>query len=250
MRVYSIKPGPAGTVDVFGRYECSLAGVDCPLCTQWGGGLHYPTIGCAEVAALGEGVGKFLETGKPDLRQKMLGPMTIDEYSAVRGLLEPLLGPDRPVIPGISFGPTSGEMRGPVHDFTWGLMSTLFVKESVFGEMRKAGFPLAGARADLAYKTFRGRKWFKDEGPGEPLIEVEAPPIARLAPSVEHQLCEICGRTQVRRRIVVDRGRFDESKPIQRVNEHRTRVVVSESLGKFIRARKYSGVSVNVQASD
>ncbi|MDJ0944834.1 MAG: double-CXXCG motif protein [Kiloniellales bacterium] len=250
MRVYRIKPGPAGTVDVFGHVEGSLAGVDCPVCTQWGGGFRYPTIGCAEVAALGEDVGKFLELGKVDFRRKGPDPMTVDEYASVRDMLKPLLGPDRPVMPGTSFGPLKGELRGPVNDFTWGLLSSVFLRESVFEEIRRAGFPLAGARADLTFKTFRGRRWFGHEGPGEPLVELEVPPTARLAPSVEHQRCDVCGRPQVRRRKIVDRTSFDESKPIQCLYEHRPLVVVNEALGQFIRARKYSGVTVTVQDSE
>ena len=250
MRIYRLKPGSAGDVDVFGQNECFLAGVDCPVCTQWGGGFRYPTIGCAEVAALGVGVGKFLQMGKIDFRRKMPGPMTVAEFASVRDMLKPLLGPNRPVEPGTSFGPTRGEMRGPVQDFTWSAGSTLFVRESIFQEIREAGFPLAGARAHLTFKTYKGRRWIKNEDSGEPLIELEVPPIARLAPSVEHYRCDVCGRTQVRRRIVVDRAPFDESVPVQRVYEAPARIVVNESLANFIRAQEYSGVRVTIQESE
>jgi hypothetical protein len=249
MRVYGINPGPAGDVDVFGSFDCFLAGVDCPVCTQWGGGFRYPTISCADVAALGDAVGKFLHMGKTDFRRKMPGPMTVAEYAFVRDKLKPLLGPNRPVSPGTSFGPTKGEMRGPVHDFTWSAGLSLFVGGTVFQQIREAGFPLVGARAHLTFKTYSGRRWIKNEGPEESLIELEVPPIARLAPNVEHHRCDVCGRTQVRRRIIIDRASFDESVPIQRVYEHSPRIVVNESFANFIRAQKYSGVRVTVQES-
>ncbi len=249
MRIYRIKPGPAGDVVVFGSHACFLAGVDCPVCTPHGGGFRYPTIGCAEVAALGDDISKFLIKGKIDFRRKFPGPMTLAEYASVKAMLEPLLGPNRPE-PGTSFGPTTGEMRGPVYDFTWSAGLTLYLKESVFEEIREAGFPLAGVRAHLTFKTFKGRRWIKHEGPGESLIELEIPPAARLAPSVEHQQCDLCDRIQVGRRIIVDRASFDESIPIQRVYEASPRIVVTETLAKFIRVKKYSGVRVTVQESE
>ena len=250
MRIYRIKPGPAGDVDVFGDMVCFLAGVDCPVCTQWGSGFSYPTIGCAEVAALGDGVRKFLIKGKIDFRRKIPGPMTVAECASVKAMLEPLLGPNRPFLPGTSFGPTTGELRGLVQDFTWNLGLTLFLKESVFEEIREAGFPLAGARAHLTFKTYKGRRWLKDEGPGEPLIELEVPPIARLA-SISYVRCDVCGRTELgQRRRIVDRTAFDPSIPMQCVYEMRSHILVNESLCKFIRAKKYSGVKVTVQESE
>lgn len=250
MRVYRIKPGLESDVDVHGSFDCFLTGVDCPVCTQWGGGFRYPTIECAEVTALGQGIGRFLQKGNMDSRRKMPRPMTVAEYASVKSMLKPLLGPNRPVMPGTSFGPIKGEMRGPVHDFTWSAGTALFVKESVFRDIRDAGFPVAGACADLTFKTYSGRRWLRNEGPGEPLVELEVPPTARLAPAVEHYRCDLCGRTQVTRRIVVDRASFDESLPVQRVYEHPPRIVVSESFAKFIRARRYSGVRVVVQESE
>jgi hypothetical protein len=202
------------------------------------------------MAALGEGVGKFLQMGKIDFRRKMPSPMTVAELASVRDMLKPLLGPNRPSGPGTSFGPTKGEMRGPVNDFTWSAGSALFVRESIFQEIREAGFALAGARAHLTFKTYKGRRWIKNEGSGEPLIELEVPPIARLAASVEHHRCDVCGRTEVRRRIVVDRSTFDELVPIQCVYDHPPRIVVNESLANFIRAQKYSNVRVTVQESE
>lgn len=249
MRIYRIKPGPAGDVGLFGSFACSLVGVDCPVCTQWGGGFRYPTVGCAEVAALGGNIGKFFEEGKGDGRRKQLASMTVAEYTSVKALLEPLLGPMRPVEPGTSFGPVTGELRGEVHDFTWNLSSMLFVRESVFNEINAAGFPLAGAQADLTFKTFRGRRWLKHEGPGEPLIELEVPPVARLVSS-SYERCELCGRTQVgRRKMILDRAAFDPSIPLQCVYEGEY-FVVTEAFREFIRGKGYSGVGLSVQKSD
>ena len=250
MRIYRIKPGPEGDVDVFGNLECFLTGVDCPVCTQWGSGFHYPTIECGEVATLGEGVTKFLVEGKIDFRRKIPGPMTVAEFASVKALLEPFLGPNRPVAPGLTFGPTTGEMRGTVQDFTWGVMSTAYVKESVFEEIRAGGFPLFGARADLTFKTLKGRRWFKHEGPGEALIELEVPPMAQLIPG-SYERCDICGRTQVgRRRRVLDRATFDPSIPMQCVYEMRTHVLVTETFCEFIRTKNYSGVKLSVQEAE
>jgi hypothetical protein len=247
MPIYRIEPDPTADVDVFGNFECSIAGVDCPVCTQWGGGFRYPTIKCAEVAALGDRVSKFLKKGKIDFRRKMPGPMTVAEYTEVKALLEPLLGPSRPVKPGTSFGPVTGELRGPVHDFTWSASSMLLVRESVFEEMREVDFPLTGARANLTFKTFNGRK---QKGPGEPLIELEVPPIARLA-SISYERCDVSGRTQVgQRRRVVDRAAFDQSIPVQRAYETPTHFVVSDSFCEFIRDKEYSGVKLSKQEAD
>ena len=245
MEILRIEPGLAADVDLFGSYECLLSGVDCPRCTQWGGGFRYPTIACADVAALGGIVSQFLRSGSRDGRRKPPAPMTVADYQSVKAQLEPMLGPNRPVMPGSSFGSATGELRGPVHDFSWNLWQ-IFVKQSVFDQIRAAGFPITGAYAELTYKTFRGRRWLSHDGPGEPLIELEIPPAAKLV-SKCYKRCDICGRHELGRKYIVDQAIFDPSIPIQCLLETPAYLVVTEAFGEFIRENLFSGVKLSRQ---
>ncbi len=250
MTIFRLGHEPNKDLDLFGWYGCHIRGVDCPTCTQWGGSaLRYPTIACADIAALGGIVSQFLDSGPRDGRRKPPAPMTVAELRLVKAQLEPVLGPQRPVEPGTSFGPATGELRGPVQDFNWTLMSVMFVKQSVFDRMNAAGFAIAGARADLSYKTFRGRRWLEDEGPGEPLIELEVPPIARLIKGSCKQ-CDLCGRIQLGRSWTLDRAAFDPSVPLQRIFEIPTHVVATGAFREFLRDGRYSGVKITKQKTN
>lgn len=249
MAIFRLGHNPNEDLDLFGRYECSIRGVNCPTCTQWGGPLRYPTIACADIAALGGIVSEFLDSGPRDGRRKPPAPMTVAELRSVKAQLEPVLGPQRPVEPGTSFGPSTGELRGVVQDFNWTLMSMVFVKQSVFDQMSAAGFPIAGARADLSYKTFRGRRWLEADGPGEPLVELEVPPTARLTEG-SYKQCDLCGRTQVGRTWTLDRAAFDPSIPLQRIIEMPSYVVATDAFCAFLRNGRYSGLKITKQKTN
>lgn len=148
MRIYKIGPSPAGEIEMSGTRECWIPGLDCPICGLWSNiASWYPTVECATVAALGDSVNKFLVRPRESPT-----PMTVAEFESLKALLEPVLGRDRPIEPGTSFGTVIAKVRGQVGDFAWSTDFSPYVKESVFKEMQEAGFPIAGAKAQLTFK--------------------------------------------------------------------------------------------------
>lgn len=243
MRIYKIGPGAGAGLQIYGDWDCRIGRLDCPVCGWWSdSGVTYPTIGCAEiVSALGDDVDKFLEhTGH---RRKPHIHMTVADYTSLNAILAPILGQNRPLKPGAAFGPLRAKVRGEVHDFAWWGRADIFARESVFTEMQEAGFPVVGASANL---TFSRRK----QGSGEPMIQLEVPPVARMGASASIGPCNRCGRPLVTRKTIVDHASFDQSIPVQRLYEVSTPVLISDALCKFIRTRRYSGIKLSIQASE
>ncbi len=170
MRIYKIDPGSAGEVEMSGAYECWITGLDCPQCDLWSNiASRYPTVECASITALGDGIEKYIvctkghvrPTGLVNARKIARPPMTVDEYKSFKASLEPVLGMARPIFPGTSFESATAVVRGvrgvrgQVGDFIWGTTFSPFVRELVFKEMREGGFLIAGARANLTFKQKR-----------------------------------------------------------------------------------------------
>lgn len=239
MRIYRIRPPERLSGDILGGPGCRIRALDCPVCGVWGNiALWYPTVECPAVAKWGEPIKRFVAQ-----RGERPEPMTIEEYERLSALVEPLLGPDRPVEPGTSFGAMAdGEVRGKLSElaWTWSADFRPFVWQSMFEEIQAAGFPVAGVPVEV-----KSRRKFQ-----EPLIQLEVRPTAKLAGVVKFKKCEICGRIQVRRRKVVDRAAFDDSIPVQSIYEIPTYLVVSEDFAKFLRKKKYSDVELSVQKAE
>ncbi len=242
-----IEPALGAEVELWGHNECLLSGVVCPQCSQWGSGRAYPRIRWATLSTLGSEVVNFLGKEPWEIHGTP-PPMSMTEFRTVQARLAPVLGPDKPLEPGTSFGPLSGEFRGTVHDFTWPSPWSLLLKQSVFEQIRGEGFMLEGATADLTFKVLRDDEWVLHSGPGEPLVEIDFSPTARLA-SDSFERCEICGRTiKVVDRIVA-RSSVNPLMPIQQVYEEDSMFLVSEAFAKYIQQKRFSGVNVIEQES-
>jgi hypothetical protein len=158
--------------------------------------------------------------------------MDPDERKNLAARLMPVLGQDRPIGPGTIFGPMVGEAKGEIGDFAWHSSWVPLVRESIYKEMREAGFPLVGTPVQLKFK----------KAPGEPLIQLEVRPTAKLASS--YCQCEICDRTKVDKPLIIDGSSFDDSIPIQSINECVNAAVLSAAFADFIAERKLSDIKL------
>jgi hypothetical protein len=167
--------------------------------------------------------------------------MTVEEFEALKITLAPVLGKERPVLPRTYFGPETAFFRGVgdnVDDFVWGYSRDLYLKESVFEEVRQAGFEVSGAPANF---TFIPRRY----DPGEPLIEIEFIPSAKLLHSGDTTVCSNCGLIDFdQEERVIDRTSLDQSIPFQCLYQIPAIKLVSESLAEFIQTKNYSGVVI------
>ena len=249
MRIFEIRSDPASEVEIVGASDCLLSRVNCPQCEFRGFGFGYPTVDFATLAAADNEarkhfsvfIGHVRQSGIVNYNKLMRPPMTVEEFEALKITLAPVLGKKRPVLPRTSFGPMTGFFRGVgknVDDFIWSYNRELYLKGSVFEEIGEAGFEVAGAPADF---TFIPKKY----NPGEPLIEVEFIPSARLLHSGDTTVCSNCGLIDFNQKgRVIDRTSLDESIPFQCLYQIPAKRLVSESLAEFIQTKNYSGVVI------
>lgn len=216
--------------DVVSMGQCALTGVLCPVCGQWGAGPWYPTVDCSTLTDLGEDVAKYVKRLPPS--RGAWKPMDPDECKTLAARLLPILGKDRPIGPGTTFGPMVGEAKGEIGDFAWHSSWNPVVRESIFREIQEAGFPLVGIPAQLKFQ----------HDPGEPLIQLELRPTAKLASS--YTQCDICGRIVVDVPLIIDGSSFDDSIPIQIIYECVNAAVVSAAFADFIAERKLTDISL------
>jgi hypothetical protein len=154
--------------------------------------------------------------------------MSPDEFNILASKLMPIMAKDQPILHGTKFGPMVGTTKGPIGDFAWHSSWIPLVRESIFAEIREAGFPVIGAPAQLKFR--------KD--PGERLIQLELRPTARLASSYTE--CEVCGETEVDTPVIIDASSYDDSIPFQVVYECPNVAVVSAPFADFARKRNFT----------
>ena len=229
MRAYAIdRAGVAefGTIDA--SHFCSLTSLRCERCGFWRtAGLEYPSI---SPSSLGDRFQQRLFYGPPDISR----PLSVQELEAFRIELAPILGSARSLEPGASFGPLTGRAARRMGDFAWVGLRTVLVRASVYVGLLDAGFPVLGVPADL----------YDMPDDVEPLVELEAAPIARLLSSMRPESCSTCGRLEgiAIERPAIERESFDERIPLQRILDWPTRLVVNEALADFIRQQKLRDV--------
>lgn len=210
--------------------QCSLIGVDCPVCGLWGNvGISYPSVDCSEMVELGKDVNRhFYFRGS-----RIPKSMTIEEYKELKSRLLPVLGQDRPVEPATRLGPMKGKALGEFGDFVWASEWTPLVRESVFQNMLDSGIRVTGARAELDFGRVH-----------EPLIELEVRPTARLTPLSGFRICDDCGRVDLYGRKIVDVASLDTLIPVQRVFEVSNVIVVNRIFAEFIRDENLSNIKI------
>ena len=206
-------------------HPIALPGVRCPSCGSWATtGVSYPTVD---------------ERTVNDVIPNDPSPIAPDELAKVIGVLSERLGPGRPLYAGSQFGPLRGHVRGSCgdFDFVWPNPWTVLIRESAFLQLRDSGAILAGRQAELE----------SEDGPQEPLVELEAPPTLRLDASLLPEACPICGRTliAVPDRILVSASSINDSVPLQRIAELPTVLLVSEACAERIRAASFTGVEMS-----
>lgn len=219
---YTVGPDRSwGNYDLQGEYDWGVGGLQCSVCGPWAFvGVSYPTF---DLAAL------------PDwVRKVKRGPLSIATFERLRETLAPLLGPDRPVVPGVELGRFKGRLRGNVGEFVWSDSWTLFIRESIWHQLNTAGFVLTGQRASI---TSRAKVQ-------ETLVELEILPRARVPKVTLPRPCSVCGRigAKVPEQVVLDSRSYDPSVPIQRIVELPTIIIVNKELASFVKEQGYRDV--------
>ncbi len=224
---------------IVGRASYVVPPLKCPACGENRSlGPQYPSL---DVAQLGDDVTGFLFTRRNFLPGKSRqSHLSLEEFKALEARLSPVLGADRPLSPHTCIGPFKGKAEGKFGDFAWpSFRNTLLVRQSVLREMREAGFALSAVRPALTYRRERH----------DPLIEVEALPIARAQESERRKTCGTCGLAKkTRGPVKIDAASFDDSLPIQRVFDCPDVILVNEALGRFIAEREL--LDVRLEALD
>lgn len=225
-RAFELKPDRAGWAklnSIEGTHAHKLPGVRCPSCGVWAmTGVIYP---CVDESALSD---KSLPSS---------APLSVDQFRSLAVDLKPVLGSERPVMPGTDLGPLRGRGKGTFGDFAWVNPWTPLVRESVWQSLSDAGLKLCAVRAELGFKN----------QPHESFFELEAVPRAQLADGAGFQACGVCGRVPVSvpDKLVLDATSFDESVALQRVGKLPTALIVNERFARFIQERRLRDVILN-----
>lgn len=216
----------------------NLMHVRCPDCGDTAvNGLHY--VGVSSSAIDRESAALF-RAYRPEARggEQFTGPttITVEQLDHLRERLAPLLGPERPVSPGMDIGPALGRAAGRFGDFAWPHFSArVCLRRSVHNAMDEAGFRLSVVMAGFVYR--RERK--------DPLVEIDIPLSAHLVGWRKMEVCEVCGLTKRPAGLeVVDAGSWDDSIPMQRIYERANTILVNRALANFIRDRQMTDVTL------
>jgi hypothetical protein len=137
--------------------------------------------------------------------------------------------------PGVRFGPLDISFSGEALDFVWLQSFTPLTREPVFEGLRAEGFSLRGAPAHV--------KW--NSGAVETLIELEIRPKVRLTEKQQGTVCSVCERLEqiAPKKPVLDAASYDDSIPLQRIQELPTFIVSSDALCASFSKHEYSGIS-------
>lgn len=210
----------------------------CEDCGEHGSiAVRYPGF---DVYALGGEITGRLWSYDPDApyRLRASGPsrQTLDEFGELSALLAPLLGPDRPFGPFTELGPARGRAEGLFDDFSWASSNgPLFLRRSVFDEIRDAGFLVTGVAPEARYR--RARR--------DPLIEIETRPTAHVHPDIAVGPCATCGFVSEEPAVTrLDGDRWDCEFPIRCVFENPRVIVIGAALADLVRDRRYTGVAL------
>jgi uncharacterized double-CXXCG motif protein len=201
----------------------SLPGMVCGVHGVWATtGLNYPTV---DIALIDSQIGRL-----------PVNPISVDDYRALVAQLEPIIGPERLLNPGVNLGPLRGTARGLLGDFAWINSWTMLVRSSTYQELLSSRFPIQGAQASISF----------EDGPTEPLVELEAICKVTLAEPQHRELCTICGRPSFvkPKTMVLDAASYDNARPLQRIVEMPTYIVINDDLGEFIRMKGFSNITL------
>ena len=227
-RAYEISPEDQGEgkshYGIQARHRLCLMGVECSLCGAWGTtGIQYPSV---DASILEDIIPRHHIHGS-----KNYAPMTIKEFSNLQAKLAPILGRDRPLIPGTHFGPLEGKGYGNFPDFVWPDPWTLLVSNTVLSDMCEAGLEVVAVKANIEFTMDQP----------QPLFELEARPTVMIHPSPPIGVCKLCGRVKSMRGRKFDASSFNDAVPLQRVLEWPTRLIINESFANFITDRDLVG---------
>ena len=200
-----------------------LPGLVCGVHGVWATtGLNYPTV---DIELIDSRIGRL-----------PADPISVDDYRALVARITPITGPERPLGPGANLGPLVGTARGLLGDFAWVNPWTMLVRSSTCQELVSSGFLVQGAEARISF----------EDGPTEPLIELEALCKLTLANLQHRDLCSICGRLSFvkPKTMVIEAASYDSAKPLHRIVELPTYIVVNDDLAEFIRTRNFSNITL------
>jgi len=200
-----------------------LPGVICSVHGVWATtGLNYPTV---DIELIDSRIGRLPAS-----------PISVDDFRALVARIEPITGPKRPLSPGANLGPLLGTARGLLGDFAWVNPWTMLVRSSTCQELVSSGFFVQGAEARMSF----------EDGPTEPLMELEAPCKLTLANLQHREICSICGRLSFvkQKTMVIEAASYDSATPLQRIAEMPTCIVVNDDLAEFIRTRGFSNITL------
>jgi uncharacterized double-CXXCG motif protein len=210
-------------------HRAALPGVSCPSCGSWAAsGIQYPSI---DVAAIEREQGRL----EP-------WPVSLAEFAALKSRVRHFFGPEQEILPGAKLGPIKGKGRGQFGDFAWLNPWTVLVRETVARKLEYAHFRIVGVKCDLDFHV----------GDEEPLFEIEALPVVRLMQSLVPRRCEICGRLPIKvpDRIVLNSHTYDNMRPIQRIYELPTYIIVSSEFANFIATSLFTNIVLEPVAVD
>jgi hypothetical protein len=194
VKLFRVVPKPRLADQADGKYTWRLPGVNCDVCKKpIGQPSGYPNLDIR--GKLDEDLFTLRFPGDP---KGPRGRISWDEYEQLKTKLQKLLGADKPLFPGMGFGPFRGSVvHTEKRDFVWVWPEELLPSESTYEKLTQAGLQIPTGPANI-----------KDRKTGEvredyrrivDLRIVACMAIQTLEFTAESRQCRKCGLVIVKR---------------------------------------------------
>lgn len=225
---------PHGDGPIEGHHPYSIPLINCPFCSGFRGkpAVSYPWI---EVKA------HFSKTIQDKLNYNFGGDLSWDEFQEIRRVLRSALGPNWIFPPSANFGHFRGKVfaKPPVTDVVMADLDVLLASKPMVEKWKKIG-------VDIRVHDVKLRQ---PAGKSEAMVELWAPPVARLGAGSPVCWCDQCDRATLPDRYTLDPNSVPPGTHLFLMKDCPF-LVASEKLAELLLAESHGGFTLEPLPSE
>ena len=235
MRYFMTEYSFEGDKPVEGESPHNLPLITCPYCHNFRGvpEVKYPSVDLKLI--FDSQTEKRLRRGKARPRGLGARDWSWEEFLAIRQRIRNTIDAKVPLPPGTQFGMYAGKVyaRPQMTDLVMPDAVTLLARRKVAERLNELGNNLR--LFEIKLKQQKNRI--------EDLVQVWAPPVAKLGPSAQVSWCEHCERGSMKKTDAIDKSSLPENTHLCVAREGTFSLILSEKLVRDIEASNFSGLN-------
>ena len=238
MKFFRVEPKNRMAEQAHGKYTWRLPAVRCGTCNRHiGERFGYASLDIS--SKLDEEPYTLRQPGDP---RGPRGLASRTEFDRLKDPIQKLLGEEKPLLPGVGFGPFRGTVRhSEKRDFVWVLLQVLLLKESTLEQLKQAGLRITTGPAII-----EDSKTSKISPDYQRIAELEIVSCMAIQTLefTESRSCAECGLSVIKRpeRVFLKRSALPERLPLFFVEETAS-IVASDEFATTVKKLKFNNIA-------